>query len=49
MAGLQPVLPPATTVRNLEIKDGLAVVDLSQEAVRIDRGSWEKPLSSGRW
>ncbi|NLW59007.1 MAG: hypothetical protein GX073_01500 [Firmicutes bacterium] len=44
MAGLQPVLPPATTVRNLEIKDGLAVVDLSQEAVRIDRGSWGEAL-----
>ncbi|NLC53596.1 MAG: GerMN domain-containing protein [Firmicutes bacterium] len=42
--GLQPVLPPKTTVRNLEIESGLAVVDLSQEAVRIDRGSWGEAL-----
>ena len=42
--GLQPVLPSKTTVRNLEISAGLAVVDLSQEAMRIDRGSWGEAL-----
>ena len=42
--GLKPVLPPKTTIRSLEIDNGLAVVDLSQEAVRIDRGSWGEAL-----
>ena len=42
--GLQPVLPAKTTVRQLVIENGLAVVDLSQEAVRIDRGSWGEAL-----
>ncbi|HHW12573.1 MAG TPA: GerMN domain-containing protein [Firmicutes bacterium] len=42
--GLQPVLPAKTAVRHLEIENGLAVVDLSREAVRIDRGSWGEAL-----
>jgi spore germination protein GerM len=42
--GLKPVLPPKTTIRSLEIDNGPAVVDLSQEAVRIDRGSWGEAL-----
>jgi spore germination protein GerM len=42
--GLQPVLPRKTIVRDLEIGNGLAVVDFSREAVRIDRGSWGEAL-----
>ena len=41
---LQPVLPGKTTVRSLEMSNGLAVVDLSQDVVRIDRGSWGEAL-----
>lgn len=42
--GLQSVLPKKTTIRALKISNGLAVVDFSREAVRIDRGSWGEAL-----
>lgn len=42
--GLRPVLPKKTVLRDLEIHDGLAVVDFSREATAIDRNSWGEAL-----
>lgn len=42
--GLEPVLPARTKVRGLEIKKGVAILDLSQEAVKIGKGSWGEAL-----
>ena len=42
--GLQPVLPPQTKVNRIEVENGLAVLDLSAEAMKISRGSWGEAL-----
>ncbi len=42
--GLKPVLPVKTRVRGLEIQNGVATLDLSQEAVKIGKGSWGEAL-----
>jgi spore germination protein GerM len=42
--GLEPVLPARAKVRGLEIQNGLAILDLSQEAVKIGKGSWGEAL-----
>lgn len=42
--GLEPVLPAKTRVQGLEIQNGVATLDLSQEAVKIGKGSWGEAL-----
>jgi len=44
---LLPVLPPETKLRNLTVEDGLAVVDLSREATRLNVGARGEELVVG--
>lgn len=43
--GLQEVFSKKTKVLKLEIKDGLAIIDLNKEATKLSRGAWGESLA----